>query len=268
MATVTVSSWADFVSAVAVSGDTVSIAADTVWDMNEISPLGAGTVDIYCDKIIGNNAVIKSPNILTNFLVFHNACEVSRLTIDTFQSSANVIYTDADVHFGKCGFSGICITTDSFAYNYSGTITFGLDDPAYEGEGELGCNFNITAANGAQLVKGRYNGPVREFEYANIHFVGTSMTGWDLSTSESISLYDSYISGELGQMNFHNCERTVINATGTVGRNSYGSKAKNSVCNTDKATISATYTSDLIPVTTAQLADVSYLQSVGFPIGG
>lgn len=268
MANVTVSAWADFVSAVAVSGDTVTIAADTVWNMNEISPLGAGTVDIHCSKIVGNNAVIKSPNILTNFLVFHNDCEVSRLNIDTFQASANVIYTDADVSFGKCGFSGICITDAAFAYNNSGTVTFGLDDPAYSGEGELGCNFNIVAANSAQLAKGQYNGVVRVFEYADINFVGTSMTGWNLSTTESISLYDSYVSGEVGQMYFHNCERSVINVRGIVGRNSYGSKAKNSVCNTDRASIDGSYTSDLIPVTAAQLADVAYLQSVGFPIGG
>lgn len=265
---VTVSSWADFVSAVATAGETVSISLDTVWDMNEIAPLGAGTVDIYCDKIIGNNAVIKSPNVTSNFLVFHNPCTVSRLNIDTFQASANVVYTDATVEFGKCGFSGLCITDAAFAYNNTGSIIFGLDEPQYAGEGELGCNFNIVAANGAQLAQGRYNGNVRLFRYANIHFAGTSMTGWNLSTTESISLYDSYVSGEVGMLYFHSCERTILNARGTVGKNSYGNRAKNSLCNTDRATIDASYTSALIPVTGEQLADVAYLQSVGFPIGG
>lgn len=268
MATVTVSTWPDFVAAVAVTGDTVNIEPGTVWDMNEIAPLGAGTVEINCAAINGNGAVIKSPNVNANFLVFNEECVVSRLNIDTFQASANVIRTNANVHFGKCGFSGLCVSDAPFAFNAGGVIEFGLDEPTYAGEGELGCNFNIIGGSSAHLVSGQYNGEVRVFQHANIHFSGAAMTGWYLSTTESISLYDSYITGEVGQLYFRSCERTIINATGTVGKNGYGNKAKNSVCNIDKATVDTIYTSDLIEVTSSQLADVSYLQSAGFPIGG
>lgn len=268
MATVTVSTWPDFVSAVAVTGDTVNIEPNTVWNMNEIAPLGAGTVEINCAAINGNGAVIKSPNVNANFLVFNEECVVSRLNIDTFQASANVLRTNANVRFGKCGFSGLCISDASFAYNANGTIEFGLDEPLYAGEGELGCNFNIVGGASAQIASGRYNGAVRIFRYANIHFSGAKMTDGHISDNGSISLYDSYITGELGQLFFHNCERSIINGTGTVGKNGYGTTARNSVCNIDKATISTIYNTNLIQVTNEQLADVSYLQSAGFPIGG
>ncbi len=60
MAEVTVSTWPEFVSAVAVAGDTVIVPPGTVWDFNDISPQGlASTVYLFAN-VKGNGLVIRN----------------------------------------------------------------------------------------------------------------------------------------------------------------------------------------------------------------
>jgi hypothetical protein len=58
MATVNVSSWAEFKTAVAVAGDTVNLPEGAVWDLNTIEPTGTAALAINCAEINGNGTEI------------------------------------------------------------------------------------------------------------------------------------------------------------------------------------------------------------------
>ena len=61
MATVNVTSWAEFVEAIAVSGDTVNCPENAEWDANDFAPNGI-TEDIVwkCSTVEGNGTVIRN----------------------------------------------------------------------------------------------------------------------------------------------------------------------------------------------------------------
>lgn len=261
MATVTVSSWADFVSAVAVSGDTVSIAADTVWDMNEISPTGVGGITINCAEIIGNDAVIKAANITSSLFTVNANCQIKRLSILDFDAKAPVIETgnSANVVLKKCALTGMLNkANETFFYCASGSITFTADDPSFAGEDELGCVINVVD-NGAGFAGAYYAGTAVALIYTRLHYVGTKFDG-ERGRYHGVTLNDSYVTGELGLAEFSAAQRSIINATGTIS----GNGAAQTLVNTDRATIAS---GAYIGVTTEELQDTEYLQSVGFPIG-
>ena len=59
MAEVQVSNWAEFVEAIAVSGDTVILPEEAEWNMAEILPYGLqSNVSFACRKIEGNGTRI------------------------------------------------------------------------------------------------------------------------------------------------------------------------------------------------------------------
>lgn len=260
MATVTVSTWPDFVAAVAVTGDTVNIEPGTVWDMNEIAPLGAGTVSINCAEINGNGAVIKAANITSDLLQFGHSCTVRRLNILDFDGKAYVMRVSggATATLKKCSVTGIFnAANSSIFYSDSGQIVFTADEPEYTGEKELGSMIDIISNNGSGICGAYYAGSVLVLRYTNLHYVG------DFNGSayrHGVSVYDSLITGELNNAEFVSIQRTEINASGTLS----SSSAVQTLVNSSKATIAS---GDFTAVTPEQMTDPAYLQSIGFPIG-
>lgn len=260
MATVTVSTWPDFVAAVAVTGDTVNIEPGTVWNMNEIAPLGAGTVEINCAAINGNGAVIKAANITSDLLQFLKSCTVRRLNVLDFDGKAFVMRVSggATATLKKCSVTGIFNAVNSSVfYSDGGQIVFTADEPEYPGEKELGSMIDIISNNGSGICGAYYAGSMLVLRYTNLHYVGV----FDGSASPyRVSVYDSLITGELNNATFNSIQRTVINSSGTL---SSGSVVQTLV-NSSKATIAS---GDFTAVTPEQMTDPAYLQSIGFPIG-
>lgn len=260
MATVTVSTWADFVTAVAVTGDTVNIEPGTVWNMNEIAPLGAGTVSINCAAINGNGAVIKAANITSDLLQFHKSCTVRRLNVLDFDGKAYVMRVSggATATLKKCSVTGIFNAVNSSVfYSDSGQIVFTADEPEYSGEKELGSMIDIISNNGSGICGAYYAGAVLVLRYTNLHYVG------DFNGSayrHGVSVSDSLITGELNNAEFASIQRTEINASGTLS----SSSAVQTLVNSSRATIAS---GDFTAVTPEQMTDPAYLQSIGFPIG-
>ncbi len=261
MATVTVSTWADFVAAVAVKGDTVNIEPGTEWDMNEIAPLGAGTVSINCAEINGNGAVIKAANITSDLLQFSKSCTVRRLNILDFDGKAYVMRVSggATATLKKCSVTGIFNAVNSSVfYSDSGQIVFTADEPEYPGEKELGSMIDVIVNNGSGICGAYYGGSALVLRYTNLHYVGNFNA--PNGRFHGVSLSDSLITGELNNAEFSSIQRTEINASGTLS----SSSAVQTLVNSSRATIAS---GDFTAVTPEQMADPAYLQSIGFPIG-
>ena len=255
-----VDTWPDFVAAVGTTGAYVEVVPGTVWDMNEIAPLGAGTVSINCAEINGNGAVIKAANITSDLLQFGHSCTVRRLNILDFDGKAIVMRVSggATATLKKCSVTGIFNAVhSSIFYSDSGQIVFTADEPEYPGEKELGSMIDIISNNGSGICGAYYAGTALSLRYTNLHYVG------DFNGSayrHGVSVSDSLITGELNNAEFVSIRRTEINASGTLS----SSSAVQTLVNSSKATIAS---GDFTAVTPEQMTDPVYLQSIGFPIG-
>lgn len=96
MATVNVTSWAEFVAAVAVAGDTVVCPADAVWDLTESEPI-TEPLEIACSEIQGNGTTIKGAlfRISSGNYAVHNSND---LTIDQLHWE-NAYYIDTQTSY-------------------------------------------------------------------------------------------------------------------------------------------------------------------------
>lgn len=256
-----VSTWPDFVTAVGTAGAYVEVAPETVWDMNEIAPLGAGTVSINCAEINGNGAVIKAANITSDLLQFGHSCTVRRLNILDFDGKAIVMRVSggATATLKKCSVTGIFnAVNSSIFYSDSGQIVFTADEPEYPGEKELGSMIDVIVNNGSGLCGAYYGGSALVLRYTNLHYVGNFNA--PNGRFHGVSLSDSLITGELNNAEFSSIQRTEINASGTLS----SSNAVQTLVNSSKATIAS---GNFTAVTPEQMTDPAYLQSIGFPIG-
>lgn len=119
MADVYVNNWSEFVSAVAVSGDTVYLPEDAEWDMEDILPWGTqSAITMACTEINGrgttiknlhlNQAITVSKNniIIRNLIMKDWLCEGGTTTTEGSRSvfDAN---SNRNVYFYSCAFSGI-----------------------------------------------------------------------------------------------------------------------------------------------------------------
>lgn len=66
--TVSVNNWSEFLTAIAVPGDTVNLPNNAIWDMNEIEPEGhSGAINMECSRINGNGTRIKNLHLTGGF---------------------------------------------------------------------------------------------------------------------------------------------------------------------------------------------------------
>lgn len=126
MADVYVNSWAEFVEAIGVAGDTVYLPENAEWDMGEILPYGLQEdVSFACKKIDGRGTRIKNLN-LNNYCFSYSEQDIKVIH--------NLLMTDwigtncfFDLRYGsewfRCAISGItsasCIIYNTNSYNYS-----------------------------------------------------------------------------------------------------------------------------------------------------
>lgn len=140
MATVNVSNWSEFVTAVGVAGDTVVLPENAEWDMNDILPYGlSDDVTIACSKIEGNGTRIKNLN-LNNYCFKASGQDVKyfrNLLCTDWIANGEFFYVRYGSDFFACAMSGITagsyIVDCSNSYNYSTAIF-------------TSCSFNIESS--------------------------------------------------------------------------------------------------------------------------
>lgn len=114
MAEVHVNNWNEFLTAIAVAGDTVILPEEAEWDMNEILPDGnSSAIQVDCAVINGRGTRIKNFHLNYNWRL-NNNCTMNNLLmtdwiVDTSGDEAysSVFYAPSHHYFNSCAFSGI-----------------------------------------------------------------------------------------------------------------------------------------------------------------
>ena len=273
MATVTVSTWENFVSAVVVSGDTVNVSPSTVWDMNQIAPSGVPTVEVNCAAINGNGVKIMSANIRQTFFKVNNACTIDDLQIRDFEASAPIIETGARS-------SAYTITLRKVIFKGQQTAGYTLYAPRANGgkiectASDKGCAFVVDYFNSAALmVIADSSAQNYSFEYTNftvnmINGASDSLElgGADITGKRRTYFYDCLIQGKCSYVvmkagsanNLINCECRSVGIDGGADTDS------SNVVNADIVESAMQYVTEC---TSEEIRSAAALKSKGFPIG-
>lgn len=282
MATVNVTNWADFVTAVGVSGNTVVCPENAVWDMNEIAPEGVGRIDIACDEIKGNGLEIK--NLVSTGGVYVNksggTTSVKAAVLISGLSITNILGSGGTTFSGTVGFIYVAVNnaltlrqcTISGLFSQVVHCPFLADATGSGRQGYIylelcAVNVEMQGANGGLLrgyvipkgsrftlhlptstVELVCNGGAPSAEITNNEYVvnAPNMTSVDMQSCNA-----SLLRGNLPLC-------TTIKGSGVSAVSIY---------NTDSVPNVATVAANITGVTDAQMRNASYLRSIGFMIG-
>lgn len=250
MAEVHVQNWAEFVEAVAVSGDTVILPEAERWDMNEIAPEGVlESIPINCAKIIGNGTSIWNGR-------FYDTFQVDGTEIEDFHI---INYFCDDVAINGNGIYKRCM--------FSGLSASGISIPIW-GEAFDRCSFNVETQ-----VQGSVWAVDGVLTYCRIILHAALATGFDVSARRSLKTNCEIVAyvpqaPYLFFGNAVNCTlRGNMQSCTNIGKYDYD-YSQNTIVNISDLAEGATVETPLIGVTDAQMKDAAYLASIGFPIGG
>ena len=150
MADVYVNTWAEFLDAIAVEGNTVICPSQAIWDMNEIEPEGVTTLPaINCTAIQGNDTTIKNLHTTAAFLAYPAVFDsVDALHFENFIAEGDGLFHMSSptqgggtTRFSRCRFSGLC-GTNTRAVIRPGSGTWGDN---YGNASAYRCSFMIDA---------------------------------------------------------------------------------------------------------------------------
>lgn len=267
MATVQVNSWADFVQAVAVAGDTVVCPEGAVWDMNEIAPEGIAGFPILSAEVRGNGTEIRNLRVASsidlggggNFYQSIAALHFTNFVSESgsFFGASGAARQGPHTEFAGCKFSGLLPQNAQYFCEVAGgshdtrptdfmrcsfAIEFGYNNEWYATQitrnGTIKyCRLNIQLPNGALFY------PNASWSYIRVDCPAMQLLHLGGAVA---NVYD----GDLPQL---------TNAMGT-------GETYPSVFNKDTMPQFSGVT-NVIGVTEAQLRDPAYLASIGFPIG-
>lgn len=181
MATVNVTSWAEFVAAVAVAGDTVVCPADAVWDLTEDDPI-TEPLEIACSEIQGNGTTIKGAlfRISSENYAVHNSND---LTIDRLHWE-NVYYMDTQTGWHDSNFWYVSeygaghLTLTMTECKFSGEILGNANGIAYVFYGTCyftSCAAYVNCPNGGAMISGN-NHYYGVSKFCRYKFYTTSVT--------------------------------------------------------------------------------------------
>lgn len=281
MATVNVTSWAEFVQAVGVAGNTVVCPEDAVWDMNQIAPEGVAKITIACDEIQGNGLEIKNlvstggfyiekaggttsakAEVLISGLSMHNILGYGG---STYSGTTGFIYAAKNqaVTIRQCSFSGIFANAVHRFYV--------ADESSGNNQGyiynEL-CALNIELqASSAQIYRGytSFKGSRVTAHLPNIS--GALPLGTTTNIIETNNEFVVYAPG-VTQVTLRGCAASIVRGnlsacTSITG----GNESAISIYSTDSAPNISNPPTTIKGVTDEQMKDASYLRSIGFIIG-
>lgn len=261
MATVNVTNWADFVAAIAVSGNIVVCPIKAKWDMNEIYPEGLQTnITINCAEIRGNETEIRNLHMFGKFIVNNN------LAIDGLYIQNVVAENDCLIDKGsntRTITMNQCILTGISGLNnrrlIQGTLVLISST----------VNFDMTAS-GAGTMDFVQGGFTALYCRITLHYP-MSQTVFEISSLGGISycmvtLYAPAVSAITSRI-FNGC--VILGNLGAAVDTHY-SYTPHFVSVYDVAAFDDEFVPDssyFKGVTHEQLYDASYLASLGFPIG-
>ena len=262
MATVSVSNFSEFVSAVAVSGNTVNLPVKAVWDMNDEYPEGyTSDIPINCAVINGNGTEIKNLHLYGKFVVpadleINDLFMTNVVCEDTVffghSSSARTITANGSIFTGIYGVnaryfnsSGMqlmrtTINIDMTTGRTDATFVDGAFTAKY-------CRLTMVYPNGAASVGFVCNDGDIQYCLVNITMLGA--TSLDCSMFSGCVILGNY--GEAYD-------------SGNGGHGSQVSVYDVAAFDSEFEPESPLYFKG---VTYSQLYDAAYLQSIGFPIG-
>lgn len=262
MATVNVTSFDQFVSAVAVSGDTVNLPEGALWDLNSLYPEGyTNDIPVNCAVINGNGTEIRNLHLFGKFVIPADL-EMNDLYIKNtvcegeafFDSNGNT----RNISASGCIFTGIYGTYARY-FNTSGMslsrTTLNIDMTTGRQDASLlagafsarYCRLSMFYPNGTSEVGFVCDDGDIQYCLVNIHILGaqsidTSMFSGCVVTGNYGAAYDSGSGGHGSQVSVY-----------------------------DVAAFDPDFEPDAPQyfkgVTHEQLYDAAYLQSIGFPIG-
>lgn len=270
MATINVTTWAEFVEAVGTSGADVVMPEGAVWDMNEIAPAFNQNLTIACASITGNGAEIKNLHITGHFL-FTAATQVSGLAVTnifgdgtggggTYQRGFFYSSANGNPAFTGCTFSGLFGSGYARLFNTGSNgkyfdlvqCAFHMDMDAGWDIGEYkarACRFFMKFLEASTVYCTNHSGNPYKYEYCEYVIYAPIATLVRLIGSGSCTL----------RGNMQNC--TDLQASGGTEENVYDS------ADAPNATVSGTG-AKMTGVTDSQMKDAAYLRdTVGFLIG-
>ena len=263
MAEVHVSTFQEFLSAIAVSGDTVICPEGAVWDMNEIDPENSITTISIATNINGNDTTISNfrgriiftarPVTVEKLHIINMFCTYSTSSgfDGAIQSGANnnrCYWKESRISAqlgASCKTMFSNIVTDkcsmNISYQASGTIHFHKNYSAWVSTYD---RIKISAPNAQEIQN----------------------DNWLLRDSEII--LDAPIATKIRSIQFENCTlRGNMQSVNTVYPTNATKQSGFSVIAGVADDFPTSNTSDLVCVTDAQLKDINYLHSIGFAIG-
>ena len=264
MATVSVTTWAEFLSAIAVSGDTVELPQEAEWNMNEIEPLGhAENIVIRCSKINGNGTRIKNLHLTGQFQVKGSYCEFNDFYMTDFIGDGvpydGYGFFHGNAFFRRCALSGI------LGVEYQNLVYYTTNYARYFAE-QTAINIESSSAN-FWMYFGGSNGSI--YSRVEVHAPNTvypTPAGYDFRYCEVI-IYAPNAASEFAANHFVGC--TLRGNMQSITNDSAGSR-----CDVPTVYFSEMfgegyapdYPDSFIPCTEEQLKDPAYLRSLGFPI--
>lgn len=288
--------WADFKGCLVKEGyqsensyTYCSLPENYILDFNDIHDT-IDNVPININIIIGNGFTVKNLSSEFNIFRFGNRWTHKLYDVNILNAYGYSLFRSAPIddslspnYFYGCVFTGIFTTHYAvmiYTYNDRRQTWYFLESPY----SRKGCGINIECQNGALICAG-HSTPYCRISNSHVIFKGKSFTyatthasksadGYSASSPTSvdnIQLKNSLIEGEfdylylIGETN-----SSVINVDmdSTTGRLYCSATSTGNIYNSDKATLTyAEPNAQLIGVTSEQMRDAQYLESIGFPIG-
>lgn len=267
-----VDTWADFITAVGTADAYVEVDTSqiSVWDFPREVPSGlSSTVSWNAASVDGKGLTIKG--LFGSASRFFSAAtantkiisNLNMLDIAKTNSTTGVFYGRA-LECRNCEFSGI-IEAEYFFESFSGgTMTFttgilGNNDPK-------GCSFSLKFSGNSRFSSGTSSSSAPNFYHSTLNLDGTSTS----STAQHFNLNDSKIIGGIPwnslTLQTKSGGQNVIDAD--IENISTYTNSSSTICliNTDKLASGLSVPSGFTGVTSAQMLNAAYLESVGFHV--
>ena len=261
--------WNEFVEAVETSAAYVECPERAVWDMNEINPDGlTSNIAWRAFSVEGNGTEIKNLYFNGGYIGFGAAVAddypyMRKLNFTNFFTSASSERCFSMEHSGpfvikRCNFSGVVSSGICFYAWMTNNAIYITHD------GDKSCSINIEfTGSGAFTAQSSYQ--VR-FEHARIIFSGQSTYKYDGYNYDKIVYRNCIIQGKSPFKTFRGRAESSIFDIVIPEEHTFDVSSPSSIVNVDKISGEIPTTDETLQVTTAQMGDAAYLQSIGFNI--
>lgn len=252
--------WTEFVEAVGTTEAYVECPVNAEWNMNQMNSNGLKSrLMWHAHRVNGNGTKIKNLYIESGCVYFaddsftHFVLNLNFLNMWNSEQSEGFFITQRNTRFGRCNISGQIHNGAAFGGDGGFVLT---------NHGAKSCSINLNFQGGSALFH-------RNVTFDRCYIVLDGYNGINNGSNGAMygTLNNCYLTGKLPYKHLHakttlggNVYDIYIPEGHSVGSPSIGALG---IINTDK--VEGSFGS-LIGVTSAQMRDAAYLQSIGFPI--